>query len=208
MLHRWRRAQALPGAAGGPSRGRRDRCDHGTSRDQELTLPEEWRRCPASPDSWRARRVKDQTQSSSLSAPRCCFCSGSLCPSAHHLPSGNVYVPSSATACPSLLHRPICVSIRPSAYPLTIHHPSCIYLLSVCLSLPRTVSISSMLLLHFLKLELTIADLRSCKEAGVIETVKCFHHFGKLFSSKIIPTSTINDPKISLCGIYSKELKA
>lgn len=182
MLHRWRRAQALPGAGGEPNRGRRGRCDHGTSRDQELTLPEEWRRCPASPDSWRARRVKDQTRSSSLSAPRrCfCFCSGSLCPSAHHLSSVMSVHPSSATACPSIIHQSICVSIRPSTYPLIIHHPSFIYLLSVYLSLPRTVSISSMLLLHFLKLKLTTADLRSCEEAGIIETVKCFHQLWKI----------------------------
>lgn len=130
------------GVGGGPSRGRGDRCDHGMSRDQVFMLPEEWRRCPESPDSWLARWVKDQTQSSFLSNPRCCFCfsSGSLYLSVHHLSSVNIYPPiiyhHLSTSCLSIyLHIHLSISV----YPLIIYHPSSIhdlsfiYLLSVYL---------------------------------------------------------------------------
>ena len=87
------------------------------------------------PDSWLARRVKDQTQSVSLSNPGCCFCfsSGSLYLSAHHLSSVNIY-PSIIYHCLSIsclsvylrIHSSICVSS-------SIIHPLSIYCLSVYL---------------------------------------------------------------------------
>lgn len=163
--------ETCPGTARsrrGP-RGRRDRCDHGTSRDQELTFPEEWRRCPASPDSWRARRVKDQTRSSSLLPPP--DASASALPSAHPLiiyhlvMSMHHCLPPPSVSPPSTylrIHSSICLST---------HHPSPIlHLRAVCLSVFTTHCVYIIYApIALLKLELTIADLRSCEEAGVID---------------------------------------
>ena len=116
-------------------------------------LSEEWRRCPESPDSWLARRVKDQTQRRLSPTPGAVSASPlarstypfiiyhllmsihplSTTASIHHLSSVNVYpsviyhrLPISCLSVYLRIHSSICLSS-------SIIHPLSIYCLSVYL---------------------------------------------------------------------------